>query len=614
VRRGKNRGLALAVLSALTLVALALAAWLVFQWREPRTYAPVARGEPTIEPPPPPGPAPKHRPRPATPQTSSPVCKPSAAQRCVEGDVWLVDGCGNKEEKLEECAEQRCLDDDCELPPVEPCREPAEGRCEGDVVRLCVAGRTRDIDCAARGLRCGVGDEGAECLPVIPLAERCTAPTHCAGNVLVRCDDGQATRVDCAALRAQCLRLPGLDKPTCVEVRAVELSANSCGPCGCVGKNSGETECDGRDEDSDGLVDEGVDCGPVPVVAFVVTDSAGQTSHAREDVEAEIAQVNRMFWGRARDDGEEEGAGLSFVLADVVPLAAPSLLELDQDELSRLASGPEVHPQRDAFYIPIVFTDSIVAGGETPKPGISTLPNGTCGGMQEGKGPDVGLLAVAKARYATTVAHEIGHFLGLCHTHDRQEAEPFVAYPNAQTGKLQICEQLCLGQGDGVCDTPYDPGPELCSYGPDCHASCRVDAAPDAKNLMGYYASCRSAFSPEQMRLMQHTLALRRGWQRCLDTACPCRLGGSECPAAMSCRLGHAGGESVTRCALDGPRAPGADCRDTSDCGQGSLCLIEQGTGAQRCARPCLESGDGCTCTKVADDLSVCVQDLRKSG
>jgi hypothetical protein len=226
----------------------------------------------------------------------------------------------------------------------------------------------------------------------------------------------------------------------------------------------------------------------------------------------------------------------------------------------------------------------------------------------------VGLLVVAKARYTTTVAHELGHFLGLCHTHERQEAEPFVAYPNPQTGKLQTCDQLCLGQGDGVCDTPFDPGPELCSYGPDCRTSCGVDAAPDPKNLMGYYASCRSAFTPEQMRLMQHTLALRRGWQRCLAAACTCQLGGGECPTGMSCRLGSLRGESVTRCALDGPRAPGSDCRDSADCGQGGLCLIEQGSGAQRCARPCLASAAGCACTKVADDLSVCIQDVHKAG
>jgi hypothetical protein len=610
VRRGHNRRVGLGVLSALALGACWLA-WWAWGWLTPRTHLPARSVEPTrtvVEPPI----VDAHRParvRPPTPEvTRSPRCKPAAAQRCVQGDVWLLDSCGDQEEKLDECAEQRCLDDACEPAPLEPCGEPPEGRCDADVVRLCLAGRPVVIDCGARGQRCGYGDEGAECLPLIPLADRCTGPTHCEANTLFRCEDGRTTRVDCAALRARCLTLPGAAAPSCVEVRSPDPTNGNCGPCGCASKKS-----DGRDEDADGLVDEGLDCGPVPVLAFLVSGAGGQTSHAREDVEAELAQVNRAFAGRALP-GEDETVGLSFVLEDVVQLAAPSLLELDQEEFIRLASDTEVHPPRSSFAIPILFTDSIVAGGDTPKPGISTLPNGTCGGMQEGKGPDVGLLAVAKARYPTTLAHELGHFLGLCHTHDRQEAEPFVAYPDAQTGKLRTCNQLCLGEGDGICDTPFDPGPPECSYDVACRTACRVDAAPDPTNLMGYYAVCRSAFSAEQMRLMQHTLALRRGWQRCLGSACSCRLGSSDCPQGMSCRTGVLSGETVTRCALDGPRPPGADCRTTTDCGQGSVCLIEQGSGAQRCVRPCLESAAGCSCSKVANDLSVCVQDLRKAG
>jgi len=313
--------------------------------------------------------------------------------------------------------------------------------------------------------------------------------------------------------------------------------------------------------------------------------------------------------------GADDQLSLRFELLDVIPLVAPELLALDHDEFSRLASDAQLHPVRDEFYVPVLFTDGIVAGGDTPKAGVSTLPNGSCGGMQEGRGPEIGLLAVAKARYATTFVHELGHFLGLCHTHDQQEAAPFIAFTDAQSGALATCRETCRGQGDGLCDTPFDPGPELCSYDVSCRAACRVPGEPDTRNLMGYYAACRTTFSDEQLQLMQHTLALRRGWQRCFGAACSCRLGGEECPVGMSCRGGRSvAGVSSAHCALDGPRAPGADCGSSADCSLGALCLVEQGSGAQRCVRPCLTSSASCRCTPVADDLSVCAEDIRSSG
>jgi hypothetical protein len=525
----------------------------------------------------------------------------------VAGDLWRVDGCGRREEKVEECGELGCRDDACEPAPEAPCREPPEGRCVGDVVQLCLAGRTLAIDCAAKGLRCGQGEEGAECKRPVAPADRCSGPPHCQGDVLVRCEDEQFTRTDCAALRATCGKLSASATPSCVALQTADPTA-PCGVCGCAAGADAEAACDGRDEDGDGLIDEGLDCGVVPIRAFIATGASGQTNHAREDVEAEIAQANRLFAGR------DDQPGLQFVLEDVVELVAPELLELDPDEFGRLASDAQLHPASEAFYVPALFTDSLVAGGETPKAGISTLPNGSCGGMQEGRGPELGLLAVAKARYATTFVHELGHFLGLCHTHDQQEAAPFVAYADPRDGRLVSCRPSCRGQGDGLCDTPFDPGPELCSYDATCRADCRVAGAPDPANLMGYYAACRSHFSDEQLQLMQHTVALRRGWQRCLGGACSCRLGGSECPAGMSCRGGQQASEASTpRCALDGPRAPGADCDSSADCGQGAQCLIEQGTSAPRCVRPCLASSGSCLCTRVADDLSVCAQDLARA-
>ena len=590
------------------LVLLALA--LLLAWRAKRTVAPAAPLSEVVQEPVVPSAAPPQRARvPSRPPSSTSdlvSCAPSAAQRCLAGDVWLVDGCGRGEEKLEECGRTLCREDECEEPDREPCLEPPEGRCVGDVVHLCLAGRALEVDCRKQGLRCATGAEGAECLPLVPETERCGGATHCEGDVLVRCVEGVRERVDCEALRARCLPHRGAE-PACVAIQPPPPSLDlACGPCGCPEQRAArESKCDGRDEDGDGLLDEGLDCGPIAVIAFLVSGAQGETSYVREDVEAELSALNAAL---ARTDAE---GGLRFVLEDVQMLADAQLLTLDPREIDQLAHDPRVHPERDGAYVPIVFTDVVLAGGDTPKPGVSTLPNGTCGSMQQGYGPEVGVVAVGKGRYPTTVAHEVGHFLGLCHTHDRQEAEPFVLYTDPRSGRLESCRESCRGEGDGVCDTPFDPGPELCAQGEGCAPACRVDARPDTENLMSYYAACRARFTREQVELMQHTAALRRSWQRCFDASCPCQLGGDGCPTGMTCRPTElATGERAARCALDGPRSAGADCSFMDECGRGAICVSEQESKRQRCVRPCLASSPGCECRPAGGALMLCREDL----
>jgi hypothetical protein len=522
------------------------------------------------------------------------------------GDVWLVDSCGTPEEKLDECGARPCRIDECELPPTAPCLEPPHGRCEGDTVHLCLAGKPVTVDCRDKGLRCAYGEEGAECQPDVPRALRCSGRPRCEGNVLLTCAAGRLVRTDCAARGDACLTVAAGTDPACVEVRSPDAFDPACGPCGCPTANLGpELSCDGHDEDGDGLIDEEHDCGPVPVVAFIVTDASGRRSHADEDVELELQHATAAF-------AKSEVAGApTFVLDQVIYLPDPQLLELDEDEFMRLATEPRVHPPREAFYVPVVFTDRLISG-ETPKAGLSTLPNATCGGLQEGYGPDVGIIAVAKERYPTTVTHELGHFLGLCHTHDQHETAPIVAAADPQTGKLNRCGPSCRGEGDGICDTPPDPGPERCRYDPGCRTSCGIGSAePDATNLMSYYTGCRDRFTEEQVRVVQHTLALRRGWHRCVGERCACHLGDPDCPAGMSCRPTRASGDEAMRCTLDGPHPAGADCDHHAECGHGSLCLIEQASRIQRCVRPCRTSSPDCDCQEAGPDLYICAEDLK---
>lgn len=218
--------------------------------------------------------------------------------------------------------------------------------------------------------------------------------------------------------------------------------------------------------------------------------------------------------------------------------------------------------------------------------------------MVDAPQPPFGAVVVAKARAPTTVAHEIGHFLGLCHTHfEYQPPSQRVVRWEADDGRQRaiLCDTQCRTGGDGVCDTPEDPGPPSCSYDASCQVACGDPAQPDARNLMSYYTACRDRFSVGQAMQLRRGAALRRGWHRCLFGAgCPCDPIDPECPEQMTCRPW--GEANAFRCGLDGPKPQGQACAHHDECGAGALCFAH--AGQPQCLRPCVVTSPGCSCVR----------------
>mgnify|MGYP001942772805 CR=1 FL=1 len=546
-------------------------------------------------------------------------CEPRAAQACVGGDVWWIDGCDRLQEVKEDCGARLCFDGACEADDSAACAEvPGGGHCQGDTARVCLGSKLVEVDCAARGKRCVIGYEGPECRPQ---PERpCDWPpgeTRCEGDALLACVAGGIQEVDCTLQGGECGLLPGDEIFGCLEVEVRDEAPppedeESCGPCGCVSKPvQGPEVCDGLDNDGDGVVDNDVVCDAVNVVAFVVSDRSGYTSHTRADVEQELARVNSIHALGAH------GYGLVFQLADFRVLEEEDLLEMDTAELNELLGLRLSVPGVESFYIPMIFTDQIIESG-VPKAGIATLPNGACGGLRKGEQPQVplGMIVLSKRRSPTTAAHEIGHFLGLCHTHESHfdSLHQVIAWPRGDGLEAVDCGQACRLEGDGICDTPYDPGPDHCSLDQLCQASCEdVEASPEAANVMSYYTPCRSVFSQEQALEMRRVAFLRRGWHPCVmnPQACTCQPGLPQCPTEMTCRPGAlANGERTWQCGLDGARRPGQPCRGVADCGQGGVCM-GVGNNPRRCVRPCVASSPGCSCVPLGGlEFEVCRQDL----
>lgn len=162
-------------------------------------------------------------------------------------------------------------------------------------------------------------------------------------------------------------------------------------------------------------------------------------------------------------------------------------------------------PQLSAYDVPNVinvylFQGVTVNGG--PVCGYSSLP------------PSADRIILAKGCTDGPVVflHEMGHYLGLYHTH----------------GKTSVSNELvngsnCSTAGDEICDTPADPNLSSGMYGCSYIGAFR-DAngdyyQPDPTNIMSYaHVQCKNRFSPQQLNRMTYTANNDRAY---LGSTCP---------------------------------------------------------------------------------------------
>jgi hypothetical protein len=594
------------VLVALVLVVVGLLAWWILAYQPSRRRVPASEAEvpTTVETKHVAGWAPREE------QPPAPGCTPRAATVCSEGDVWWQDSCGAMNERKADCGDRRCVDGACDEGP--GCGDvTALGRCDRDVARICQVDRVMETDCGVEKKRCVMTDEGPMCRERSPDDCRGDEPAQCRGSILRTCTEGRWASFDCDATGGVCAPATKSSPARCVFTLPI-LDAD-CGACGCP-PDPIEEICDGKDNDADGTIDEDVACDPVPVVAVVITDERDDSSYSQEDVVAAIEELNTAF---ARDDGY----GLVFELRNTAFLAEPKWLELEDTERMSILDVGELLARRgidvgvEEFWVPMIFTDALVVGG-VQRPGLSTVPNGTCGGLRRTlqREPAVGYLALAKQRWPTTLAHEMGHFLGLCHTH---EAPPPIQQVGADGELLEAhpCSDRCVSDPDGLCDTAIDPGPESCGVDEECLVHCATGDRPDVRNMMAYYPTCRTLFSLEQALLMRESLAMRRAWHPCLKgDGCTCTPEEQNCPTQMNCEPFDRAGETVWSCEPEGAALPGGTCDSLVRCARGSIC-VKTPKAEGRCARTCTPGVMPCRCEPIdTPQVSVCREDLRMEG
>ncbi len=133
--------------------------------------------------------------------------------------------------------------------------------------------------------------------------------------------------------------------------------------------------------------------------------------------------------------------------------------------------------------------------------------NGTqvCGYSQFPPSVDYAVMAASCATNGSTLAHELGHYFGLFHTHG-----------DISQGEL-VDGSNCSSDGDLICDTPADPILSSSNVNSSCiYTGTALDAnfmpyAPDVTNIMSYSRKvCRNTFSVEQYYVINSVMQTER--------------------------------------------------------------------------------------------------------
>ncbi|WP_345274347.1 T9SS-dependent choice-of-anchor J family protein [Flaviramulus aquimarinus] len=214
----------------------------------------------------------------------------------------------------------------------------------------------------------------------------------------------------------------------------------------------------------------------IPVKAHVIRRSDGSGGLSQSSLNNAITNLNNQY----------ADAYLEFFLCDGINY-------IDDDSLYHFKKENE-NTLTETHYVSglinIYFTDYIENDSE----------QSICGYSDNMGRNDLVVINNSCALNNSSLAHELGHFFSLLHTHG----------PNNDTLTTELVNgSNCDTDGDGICDTPADPKltnsnvDEFCNYiGSETDANGET-FKPDTNNIMSYAdKNCRTQFSPQQLARM----------------------------------------------------------------------------------------------------------------
>ena len=204
-------------------------------------------------------------------------------------------------------------------------------------------------------------------------------------------------------------------------------------------------------------------------------DGSGGLSHG--ELEREISQLNIFF----------SGMKVSFEICETDYIRDDQFYDFDADYEDLLIS----HDRPNVINVYFPATINIDAN---PVCGYAYFP---------GSNKSIVVVAAECATNGVTLAHEIGHYFSLYHTHGKSN--------NGTTDEL-VDGSNCATAGDDICDTPADPnldgkvsaGCKYVGLAKDANGEVFV---PQPGNIMSYSLDqCMKFFTPEQYNRMRFSL------------------------------------------------------------------------------------------------------------
>ncbi|GEM_PF-1220249 len=217
----------------------------------------------------------------------------------------------------------------------------------------------------------------------------------------------------------------------------------------------------------------------------VFRDSDGQGGVSEEYLYNEIADVNHIY----------SASGIQFYIDQLDYVNSTQLYDFDVTEEDQMADARDLP---DAINIYYVGSIRFLVGTAC---GYAYLPN---------QGPSRIIMSQACGLEGNTLAHEIGHFFNLIHTHGDS---------NSYNSTDELVDgSNCGVSGDLICDTPADPlltnqVNNACEY-----IGTFLDAKnqaydPDTRNLMSYSrGSCRDSFTLGQIERIRNSYVNDRSY------------------------------------------------------------------------------------------------------
>ncbi|KAB7732771.1 hypothetical protein F5984_02130 [Rudanella paleaurantiibacter] len=164
--------------------------------------------------------------------------------------------------------------------------------------------------------------------------------------------------------------------------------------------------------------------------------------------------------------------------------------------------------------INLYVTGTLVADGSGLN-GVAYFPSGAASSNQM-------ILSTAALSNGETLAHEMGHYLNLYHTHETAKGKELVTRGSGAN---------CTTAGDLVCDTPADPccyfyNVSTCTYTGTAVDTQANSYTPLVSNIMSYYGGCRTQFTPGQYSriadgYLYRTSLMQTSGAYVYNTACP---------------------------------------------------------------------------------------------